>query len=262
MYSMQDKNRNKSRKEALSLILGIVVLWQLCAVTGIWSSYILPSPTKVARCFVAMLKSGELLIGVLISGRRVILGVVSAVGLTILLESLGFASSAAQRIIRKAVRFLQNVPPLSMIPLLILWFGIGERTKVIFITLGCFAPIMINFHKGLHGCDKDLLEVGQCYQFSNREMLRLIILPSAEHDILTGIRVGFSYAWKSVVGAEMIAATSGIGYMIRDAQFMARTDKILVGIIVMGTIGFAVDSLLTGWISKRQHRGGDPVGWN
>ena len=256
MCSMQKDKRKRHRINNLWLILFVLLIWQLCASAGFWSSYILPSPGKVANSFVSMLKSGELLADILVSARRVILGVISAVTVTIAMEVLGYFSDTMRQVILKIVRFMQSVPPLSLIPMLILWFGIGERTKIVFIALGCFAPIFINFDKGIRGCDQTLLEVGQCYRFTKKETLIKIILPSAEYDILTGLRVGLSYAWKSVVGAEMIAATSGLGYMIRDAQFMARTDKILVGIITIGSIGFFVDSLLTRAIAARRYPGG------
>ena len=260
MCSMQKDKRKRNCFSNLLLILAVLMIWQLCASAGFWSSYILPSPGKVAGSFLVMIKSGELFADILISGKRVIMGVASAVAVTILMEVLGYFSQIMRQLILKIVRFMQNVPPLSLIPMLILWFGIGERTKVIFITLGCFAPIFINFDKGIKGCEQNLLEVGQCYRFTKQEMLTKILLPSAEYDILTGLRVGFSYAWKSVVGAEMIAATSGLGYMIRDAQFMARTDKILVGIITIGAIGFAVDCLLTRLVDARRYPGGEADG--
>lgn len=260
MCSMLKNKRKRNCFYNLLLILSVLLIWQICASAGFWSSYILPSPGKVASSFASMLKSGELFADILISGKRVILGVIGAVTVTIVMELLGYLSGAVRQVILKIVRFMQNVPPLSLIPMLILWFGIGERTKIIFIALGCFAPIFINFDKGIRGCDQTLLEVGQCYRFTKKEMLMKIILPSAEYDILTGLRVGLSYAWKSVVGAEMIAATSGLGYMIRDAQFMARTDKILVGIITIGSIGFFVDSLLTRLIAVRRYPGGEANG--
>ena len=234
----------------MGLAAVILVVWECCVQSGIWSSYILPSPVRVLKTFWEMAVGGELLYQILISSRRVLLGFVCAIAAVLFCEAVGAISVQIHHSVWKVVRFLQNVPALSIVPLLILWSGIGELTKVIFIAFGAFFPIYINCDKGLYGCDKKLLEVGQMFRFTKKEMFLRIVLPSAARDILTGLKIGLGYSWKAIVGAEMVAAASGLGYMILDAQYMARTDKILVGITAIGCIGYVFDRILTIGINK------------
>ena len=130
-----------------------------------------------------------------------------------------------------------------LIPLLILWFGIGEVPKIIVIVLTSFFPIFINTEAGLRGCDPKLLEVGETLHMRKKEIFLKIRLPSALPDILVGMQIGLGYSWRAIVGAEMIAASKGLGYMILDAQALSRTDKVLVGILLIGIIGCVTDKL-------------------
>ena len=124
----------------------------------------------------------------------------------------------------------RHVPPLSLIPLLILWFGIGELPKTIIIVLASFFPMYLNMDDGFRRCDRKLLEVGRMLGFSPWQSLWKIRLPSALPGILTGLRVGMGYSLRAIIGAEMIAADSGLGYLILDAQAMSRSDKVFIGI--------------------------------
>lgn len=135
--------------------------------------------------------------------------------------------------------FIQHIPPLSLIPLLVLWFGIGETPKFLIIILATFFPIYLNMEDGLLRADPKLLEVGKTLGFSQRETLWKIRLPLALPTIVTGMRIGMGYSLRSIIGAEMIAADRGLGYFILDAQTMSRSDKVIVGILAIGLIGFS-----------------------
>ena len=155
------------------------------------------------------------------------------------------------------VEFLRNFPPLSLIALLILWFGIGETSKIIIIVLASFFPMFLNIKKGLASCDPKLIEVGRSLNFTQGQIFRRILLPNALPDILVGMRVGMGYSWRAISGAEMIAAASGLGYMILDAQQMSRSDKVIVGIFVIGIVGYLCDRLFSLAIKKALHGGVD-----
>jgi sulfonate transport system permease protein len=159
------------------------------------------------------------------------------------------------------LQFLKNVPPLSLISLLILWFGIGETTKIGIIVLTSFFPIYFNTVKGFVSCDKKLLEVGQVYGYSKLNSFLKIRLPYAMSDILVGMRIGLGYSWRAIISAEMIAASSGLGHMILFAQQMSRTDKVIVGILVIGVVGYITDRLFALIIDKTL-KGSNENGWD
>ena len=139
---------------------------------------------------------------------------------------------------------------MSLIPLLILWFGIGEAVKTIIIVLTAFFPIFMNTEAGLKSCDRKLLEVGEMIHMSSVQRFFKIRLPAALPEILTGMQIGLGYSWRAIVSAEMIAAISGLGYMILDAQAMSRSDKVVVGIIVIGLLGLLMDGCFNVIIKK------------
>ena len=153
------------------------------------------------------------------------------------------------------VEFMRNVPPISLIALLILWFGIGETSKIIIIVLASFFPMFMNIRKGLLSCDKKLLEVGKTCGLSKTACFFKIRLPWAFPDILVGMRIGLGYSWRAIIGAEMIAAGKGLGYLILDAQQMSRSDKVIVGIFVIGLVGLLCDKAFL-WIIRKWVREG------
>lgn len=124
------------------------------------------------------------------------------------------------------LEFLRQIPSISLIPLLILWSGIGETSKVIIIVLAAFFPMFLNIEQGVASCDKRLLEVGDMPGFSKWQKFFRIVLSAAVPDILVGMRIGMGYSWRAIIGAEMIAASQGLGYLILDAQQLSRWDKL------------------------------------
>lgn len=230
-------------------IFGIILLlWSAAAGLGIWNAYLLPPPWKVARTFVTMLERGEILESVLVSARRVLIG--AAVSF-VMAFAAGVASAyrpAKSEYVRHLTNFMRNVPPIALISLLILWFGIGELSKLIVIVLASVFPMYLNISKGFTECDRKLIEVGQSMGFSGFKIFLKISLPYAREDILVGLRTGLGYCWRALIGAEMFAAASGFGHMIVYAQQMSRSDKVLIGIFLIGFIGCVSDALFSGLI--------------
>lgn len=235
----------------------VFLLWQAASVSGLWSAYVLPKPEKVLDSFVRMWESGVLIRHILISFERVLTGFVIAFILAFFFGILAAARPGAGAYYNTIIEFMRNVPPLSLIALLILWFGIGETSKVIIIVLASFFPMFLNIKKGFTSCDKKLLEVGTAYGFSGTRRFFRIVLPYALPDILVGMRIGLGYSWRAIIGAEMIAAGSGLGYLILDAQQMSRSDKVIVGILVIGIVGVLCDKLFSALIKKAVHGGVD-----
>ena len=252
--------KSKIVKTSISVAI-ILLIWTIITKMQLVSSYVLPSPTKVLNSFVKMIQSGEIFEDIYISYLRVLQGFFIATLLAFLLAMVRVTLPKYNDYYESIVQFLKNVPPLSLIPLLILWLGIGETTKISIIVLTSFFPIYLNTVKGFESCDKKLLEVGEVYGYSKISSFFKIRLPYAMSDILVGMRVGLGYSWRAIISAEMIAASSGIGHMILFAQQMSRTDKVIVGILVIGVIGYITDRVFA-FIIDKALKGSETNGWD
>lgn len=135
-------------------------------------------------------------------------------------------------------------------PLIILWFGIDEGSKLVIIFLASFFPLFLNTYSGIKGCDRKLLEVGTSLHFTAWQQARLIQLPAALPSIAVGLQLSLGYSWRALIGAELIAASSGIGYMILDAEQMSRPDIVLVGLFAIGIVGSLIDWLFLALTNK------------
>lgn len=243
--------------KSLAVLAALLLIWVWVSRAGIFSAYVLPGPERVARTFVSMAASGELWRNLAASLWRVLVGFVLSFALAFLLGVLTGLAPGVDPYYRHILEFLRHVPPMSLIPLLILWFGIGETSKIIVIVLTSFFPIFLNTNAGLSQCDPKLLEVGRSLEMSRTECFFRIQLPAAMPSVLVGMRIGLGYSWRAIVGAEMIAAASGLGYMILDAQALSRSDKVLVGILLIGAVGFVTDALFGLLIRRLTPKGGN-----
>ncbi|MBQ6631297.1 MAG: ABC transporter permease [Romboutsia sp.] len=253
-------NKKKVTKTCISIVI-LLLIWTIVTETGLVNSYILPSPLKVLDSFFKMVQSGEIFEDIYISYIRVLQGFFLATFLAFLLAMVRVVLPKYNDYYESILQFLKNVPPLSLISLLILWFGIGETTKIGIIVLTAFFPIYLNTVKGFVSCDKKLLEVGEIYGYSKADSFLKIRLPYAMSDILVGMRIGLGYSWRAIISAEMIAASSGLGHMILFAQQMSRTDKVIVGILVIGVVGYITDRLFALIIDKTL-KGSNENGWD
>ena len=255
------KHRMKRAAAPLAGIGAVVLVWYMVSRLGLLSAYVLPPPSKVWSSFIKMLVTGELWKDIYISYVRVMKGFSIAFVLAFLLGMVRSLLPASGRYYEFIVQFFRNVPPLSMIPLLILWCGIGEMTKTVIIVLASFFPMYLNIVKGFTGCDRKLMEVGEMFGYSKGRRFLRIVLPYALADILVGMRIGLGYSWRAIIGAEMVAASTGLGHMILFAQQMSRTDKGIVGILVIGIVGYVTDRVFALAISKLLKGSGDN-GWD
>ncbi len=235
--------KTKSFIKNTLIFVVILFLWYLASRAGIWTAYVLPSPQKVWISLVKMLQSGELTKHLFISLKRIAQGFFISCILTFILTLVAALIPAVEPYYSSLLGVIRHIPPISLIPLFILWFGIGELPKIIVIVLASIFPVLLNTESGIFGCDKGLVEVGQVLGFSKSRIFFKIMLPNAVPEILVGARIGLGYAWRAILGAEMIAAASGLGYLILDAQALSRTDKVIAGILVIGTIGLITDRI-------------------
>lgn len=247
-------NRWKKWGKPLIGIFLIFSLWFFVSGTGKINTYVLPSPLMVWKAFLKMVASGELFRDIGISLVRVFRGFLIAFIFAFTIGAFRLLLPQQKDFYEHIIQFFRNVPPLSLIPLLILWFGIKETTKTVIIVLASFFPIYLNIVKGFSSVDQKLLEVGKMFQFSKTKSFFLITLPYAMADILVGMRIGLGYAWRAIIAAEMIAASTGLGHMILHAQQTSRTDKVIVGVFVIGIIGYLCDRIF-GYLIKTLFRG-------
>lgn len=239
----------------------LLIAWILVTRLGIFNSYVLPSPGRVLDSFFKMLETGELFEDIIISFLRVLRGFSIAFLLAFVMATFRILVPKSAAYYEHILDFFRNVPPLSMIPLLILWCGIGETTKTVIIVLASFFPMYLNIVKGFTGCDKRLLEVGDAFGYTTSQKFIHIVLPYAMADILVGMRIGMGYSWRAIIGAEMVAASTGLGHQILFAQQMSRTDKVIVGILAIGIVGVLTDRMF-GMVIRKLLKGNSEHGWN
>ena len=227
----------------LILPLGILFSWELLVRFGLIEPRLLPPPSEIGRTVFELAHSG-LLSHIGISVWRVacgfslgaLLGGIfgAAIGLSRRLE--GFVDPTFQA--------LRAIPSLAWVPLLLLWLGIGETPKVVLIALGAFFPVYLNVMSGVRNVDAKLIEFGRSVGLSDTALVRRILLPAALPDVFVGLRMGLSLSWMFLVAAELIAASSGIGYLLSEGRETSRPDIVLAAIFLLAVLGNLTDGVL------------------
>jgi len=234
----------KHLAQYIGLTLLIVAVWQGFYHLGYLNPVLLPAPSQIALTFWDLIKTGALPRHIGISILRVLEGFGIAAILGLVLGTAIGLSRTLDRWTDLIIQVVKPIPPIAWIPLAILWFGIGEQSKVYIIFLGAFFPIIINTIDGIRQTDHKFVEVARILAVPRFKFVRQVVLPGALPAIMTGLRVGLMVAWMCVVAAELIAASSGIGYLIMDARQLSQSDVVLVGMITIGIIGKLMDSLI------------------
>jgi sulfonate transport system permease protein len=206
------------------------------------SARLLPAPSATLRAAWEVLVSGVLAEHVAISARRALIGLAIGGSLGFLLGLLNAVVPAAERLLDSTLQMLRNIPHLAIIPLVILWFGIGEEAKVFLVAAGVLFPIYLNTFHGIRTVDRGLIEMARSYGLSQAALFWRIILPGALPSILIGLRYALGIMWLTLIVAETISATSGIGYMTMNAREFLQTDVVLLGVIVYALLGKLADS--------------------
>ena len=230
--------------EYIVLVVAIIILWQVLNISGNLNPVILPAPSKVWLTFISLLKSGTLITNLLISITRVLKGYLIAMTLGLVLGVFIGLFEHVRRLTDLLVQIIKPIPPIAWIPLVILWFGIGESGKVFLIFLGGFFTMLVNVVDGIRQADNKLLEVSQTAETPFSKHVFRVIIPGAAPNIFTGLRVGLSSCWMCVVAAELVSSNTGLGYMIMNARQFGQTDVVIVGMLIIGLIGKLMDSLL------------------
>ncbi len=223
------------------LLVGAV--WQTAVSTGHLSARLLPAPSAVFAAAWRLTRSHELPLHLWESSKRAMLGLAIGGGLGLLLGFLNGLSSWANALFDSSVQMGRNVPHLALIPLVILWFGIGEQAKQFLIVLGVLFPIYINTVHGIRSLDPRLIEMGRVYGLSRWGLFRHVVLPGALPSILVGLRYALGVMWLTLIVAETIASDDGIGFMTMNARDFMQVDVLVLGIGLYALLGKLADSL-------------------
>lgn len=254
MLSWWSLKRERISDKILSWLLVIILLgiWQLLVLSGLVRPVLLPPPFEVLEALCQLIISGKLVLHLGASLFRVVLGFGIAAVLGISLGLLLGLSSRCHSMLNGILQFFRPIPPIAWLPLAVLWFGIGEGSKVFIIVLGSFFPIFTNVLHGVWQIDKKYLEVAEMFQLSRAKRLQKLVLPAVLPYLLSGCRSGLGYAWMCILAAELTSGLLGIGYLLVDARALAQTDCVMAGMLVIGLVGKLMDGLLLKLLMARR----------
>ena len=219
----------------------LVVVWQGAAAAGWIATRVLPAPLDVLAAAWKLIGTGELWQDVLVSTGRAASGFAVGGGIGFALGILNGSSRGAARLLDSSLQMLRNIPHLALIPLVILWFGIDETAKLFLVALGVFFPIYLNTYHGVRTVDPQLIEMARVYGLSRLRVFFEVVLPGALPQVLVGLRYGLGITWLTLIVAETISASSGIGYLTMNAREFLQTDVVVLGILIYALLGKLAD---------------------
>jgi sulfonate transport system permease protein len=227
----------------------LVALWQLASAVGLLSPRTLAPPTAVVSTGVDLLLAGDLHRHFLVSLRRALLGLGIGVTVGSVLAVTAAVFRVAEDLIDAPMQILRALPILALVPLAILWLGIGEEVKIALVALGTTFPIYLNTHAAIRGVDPRFAELARTVGVSRLELVRRVILPGALPGFFVGLRFAVQIAWLVLVVSEQINASSGVGFLMMQAREFYRTDVIVVGLVIYGVLGLSSD-LFVRWLER------------
>ena len=221
----------------------LVAAWQAASSGGLLRDAVLPAPAAVATAAWQLTWSGELPHHMAVSFLRAVAGLAVGGGIGFALGLANGLSTWSDRLTDTTLQMARNVPHLALIPLVILWFGIGEEAKLFLVALGVFFPLYVNTLHGIRSVDPQLVEMGRCYGMTRTVLFRRVILPGALPSVFVGLRFALGVMWLTLIVAETIAAQSGIGYMAMQARDFLQTDVIVLAIAIYAGLGKLADAV-------------------
>lgn len=230
----------------LGIIIPVILLlaWQAVCANNLAPPSILPAPALVLGTLQAMAASGEMTQAIAATGSRLLWGFFFGATAGTLLGGLCGASALIRNLADPLVQSLRSVPSLAWVPLLILWLGIFESSKITLIAVGVFFPVYLNLMSGIANVDRKLIEVGRVHGYPRAKRLLRIQLPAALPAYVTGLRGGLGLGWMFVAAAELLGATDGLGFILDDGEQTGRPERVIAAILLFGICGKITDSIM------------------
>jgi len=222
----------------------LLAIWELGSRTGVIPEHVLAAPTAVLQTIWQMVSSGELTFNMLVSLGRAMAGLAIGVSVGSALAVAAGLSRAGENTVDPPVQMLRTLPSLALTPLFIVWFGIGETPKIALIALATTFPIYLNLYNGIRGVDPKLIEAAKSFGLRGWGLIADVVLPGALPSFLLGLRYALAGSWLTLVVAEQINASAGLGYLINNARDFSRTDEIVVCLIVYALLGLTADAIV------------------
>ena len=229
-------------------------LWYLGSERGWLSDQVLPPPAFVYQTLVDLASTGDLWLNASASMQRVLVGFLIGSGLGVTLGLVMGLSKTVEHYLLPSFNALVQIPVLGWMPFALLLFGIGEPLKYVLIAHAALVPVTLCTLQAFHQVPKRLLEVGQAYGFSRRQIVTDIVLPSAVAPIFTGLRLGFTKAWLSLVVVELLASSEGLGYLIAYGRQLFQLDLVMAAVVVVGAVGLLIDRSFE-YVERRLNKG-------
>lgn len=222
--------------------LVLLALWQGASSFGAIPARILPAPIAVLQAGLRLTLSGSLPHDIAVSSARALVGLVIGGSVGFALGLLTGVSRLAQALLDPSLQMIRNIPHLALLPLVIIWFGVEESARIFLVALGVFFPIYLNTYHGIRTVEPQLIEMGRVYGMSRWDLFGKIFLPGALASIFVGLRFALGIMWLTLIVAETLAASSGIGHMAIQAREFVQTDVVMLSIVIYALLGKLADS--------------------
>jgi sulfonate transport system permease protein len=222
----------------------LVVIWQLLATTGVIDNRTLASPAAVLSAGWELVQTGELQEHLWVSLRHAATGLALGVTAGVAIATVAGLFRRGEDLVDPVMQIFRAVPVLGLLPLVIIWFGIGEAPKIALIAVGTAFPVYLNTYAGIRNVDARLVETATTFGVTRAGLVRDVILPGAVPGFLVGLRFALTAAWLLMIVAEQINAKSGIGYLMNEARAWFRTDIIVLGLVIYGILGLLTDAIV------------------
>lgn len=234
---------------AFVIPVGLILVWQALASAGLIATEVLPAPTAIVAAGWRLGLSGELWTNIGVSAWRALVGLVIGGGIGFALGLTNGLSRLSEQLTDPTLQMIRTIPHLAMIPLVILWFGIDETAKIFLVALGVFFPVYLNTLHGIRTVDSQLVEMGRAYGMSSWGLFSKVVLPGALPSIFVGLRYALGIMWLTLIVAETISASSGLGYMAMNAREFMLVDVVVLSILIYALLGKLADSIAK-WLER------------
>lgn len=228
----------------IAFYIGIVIIWQIVAMVGVWPSNVFPSPYQVAEDLIYMASDGSLFYGIATSMGRLIIGLAIAISGGIILGVLMARVEVVNQTVGSLVLGLQSIPSIAWVPLAILWYGLTDVGIIFVVVIGAIFAVTINTYTGVKNIDPHYIEAARNMGAKGNQLVINVLIPAAFPYMISGFKQGWAFAWRGVIGAELLFAFLGLGQLLYAARSLTDVSQVIAIMIVIMAIGLLVDGIV------------------